>query len=129
MPIPGYSHVDVTIAVAASKSGFAEINGYEVVGVLVPANTEGAYVRFYVDTRGNDATGVLAYNMAGQELRATYGTLPSVISIPNFEGTNIGPIPACARIAVESATGGSATNQSGANAVITLLLRQIGPSL
>lgn len=120
-----YTQVKVTIDLAASKSNFVDTLGKRIVGVKVPASTEGTLLRFFADTDGDDSTGAVVVNQAGEEIRAVYGTLPTVIDMTTPTGTNRGVLPPAARYAVESRTAGAAEVQVGASAIITLILQDL----
>lgn len=120
-----YTQVKVTIALAASKSNFISTLGKRIVGVKVPASTEGNGLKFFADTDGDDDTGAIVYNQAGEEIRAVYGTLPCVIDLTTPTGTNRGVLPPAARYAVQSHTTGTAEVQTTADAIITLILEDL----
>ncbi len=122
-----YTQQQVVIANGASKSSWTNIMlGYRLVGVLVPAAVEGDSLRFYADPVGNDSTGAIVVNGAGEQVEAKFGTLPSYIDCQYDAGTKRGKIPPAARYAVESVTTSAAQNQTGA-ATITLVLVREGP--
>lgn len=122
----GYSQQVVTIDDGESISNFIDIVGFRIIGVHVPVGAEGDAVRFLVDPTGtvDDADVPIAKNEAGEEIRAVYGTLPSLINLVTNDTTNRGRIVPGSRVAVQSLTTGNAQAQTG-DVSITLVLEHL----
>ena len=118
-----YQPLQVTIADGASKSGFVDTLGLRIVGVLVPTGAEQTRLRFFADVLGDDDTGAIVVNDAGEEINAVYATVavPNVIAISAIGGTNRGPLPPASRYAVQSMSGVSTAAVQTGDLIVTLI--------
>lgn len=104
--------LDVTIAASASLSGVADLGDKRVLAIEIPANTEGSVVTFQASKDGSTFYNV--YDLNGEY--SLPFTDPCVLIVP--------PVDFLAHryLKVRTGTSGSATNQSGADATLTLIL-------
>lgn len=127
-----YDQQKVTIAVGASKSDYIETRGSRIVGIQVPADTEGDEVSFFADP-----TGVIDENDAHtDEAEVTDGgSTPALVLVPwtgitlptvvNIDKDTLPPASYYALQTRDSTDSDNVIVQSGAAAEIIVILERI----